>query len=243
MNLEEEIKKLKEQVPDNPIPLSKMTTILAATLDQAATNWAFKTYWDKRFLKLAQIDELEQTEKDRIFNELILASLCLVILTLEARDLRQEEAFKDYLLKVKDEITNVHTDQLKELGIERKHWRLWQKLIKMRYEEYEESRLTAREAMMEYEGKEKNLEIADLTGINLTIPPFIVAVGAHKHIARGRIKGRDLLFKLIMKKLSRFYTEVRIIIEGGKISPTLRALMRLKHFWNDLIGKITFDRG
>ena len=37
-----------------------------------------------------------------------------------------------------------------------------------------------------------------------------------------------------MKKLSRFYVEVRITMEGGKIPSQLKARMKLRHFWNDL---------
>lgn len=239
MDLKEEIKKLKERGPDNPIPQSKMAAILAGTLDQAATRWAFKTYWDKKFLKLANINSLEQIEKDRIFNELILAGICLIMITLEARDLRQSEDFRDYLFKVRDGMIKAHIDQIKNLGIEKEHQKLWEGLIKMRYEEYETSKLTARESMMEFESKEKDLDTKDLEGINLTLPPFVVAVGAHKHIVRSKTEGRDLLFKLIMKKLSRFYVEMRITIEGGKISPMLNARMKLRHFWNDLKEDLT----
>lgn len=234
MDLEEEIKKLKERDSSNPLPQSKMAAILATTLDQAATQWAFKTYWDKKFIKLAEINKLEQIEQDRIFNELILAGICVIMLTLEARDLRHDENFKEYLFKVRDEIINAHIDQIKNLGMEKEHQKLWKKLIQIRYEEYEKNKLTARESMMEFEGKEKGLEISDLEGINLTLPPFVVAVGAHKHIVRGKTKGRDLLFKLIMKKLGRFYVEIRIMIEGGKISPLMRTRMKLSRFWRDL---------
>jgi len=234
MNLDEEFKKLKERGMDNPLPLQKMARILAASLDRAAIQWGFKTYWNKNFLRLAEINSIDQTEKDRIFNELILAGETLIMLTLEARDLRSEEEFKVYLLSVKDEVPNAHDDYMKEIGIERKYRKLWKKLIEMRYEEYSESKLTAREAMMEYEGKEKALETSDLEGITLTLPPFTIAVGCHKHVVRGKNKGKDPLFKLIMKRLGRFYVEIRIMIEGGKISPILKARMKLRHFWKDL---------
>jgi len=240
MNLGEEFKKLKERGPDNPLPLSHMARVLAGTLDRAAIQWAHKTYWDKKFLKLAKIKDLNQTEQDRIFNELILAGETLIMITFEAPDLRQEEEFKEYLRSVRDEIPNAHDDYMKELGIERKHRKLWKKLIGMRYEEYEQSKLTAREAMIEYEGKVKNLEPSDLKGITLTLPPFTATVGCHKHIVRGKTKGRDLLFKFIMKRLSRFYVEIRIMIEGGKTSPILKAQMKLRHFWNDLKEELTF---
>lgn len=155
MNLEEEIKKLKKRGSDNPIPYPKMAKITASSLDQAGTRWAFKTYWDKKFLRLAKIDRLNQTEKDRVFNELILAGETLIMFTLEAKDLRQPEDFREYLLKVKDEIPNVHDDYMKELGVERKYRKLWKKLIIMRHEEYSESKITAQEAMIKYESKKK----------------------------------------------------------------------------------------
>lgn len=234
MNLDEETKKLKKRGPNNPIPLPKMAAILAAGLDRAAVQWGFQTYWNKKFLKLAGIDNLNQTEKDRIFNELILAGETLIMLTLEAPDLRHDEDFREYLRLIKDQIAEAHIDELKNLGVESVHRKLWKKLINMRYEEYAKSKITAREAMMEYEAKEKELEVKDLEGISLTLPPFTVAVGAHKHIVRGKTKGRELLFKLIMKKLSRFYVQIRIMLEGGKISPVLKARMKIRHLWRDL---------
>ena len=234
MNLDEEMKKLKERDPDNPLPIAKMAKITAASLDRAAIQWGYKTYWNKKFLKLSKLKKLNQTEQDRIFNELILAGEVVIMMMLEAKDLRQDDDFKEYLLKVKDEISNAHDDYMKELEIERKYRKLWKKLIKMRYDEYSENKLTAREAMMEFEGKEKDLEVSDMEGINLTLPPFVVAVGAFKHIVRGKTKGKDLLFKLIMKRLSRFYVQIRITTEGGKIKGTLKARMKLRHFWRDL---------
>lgn len=77
-----------------------------------------------------------------------------------------------------------------------------------------------------------------MEGITLTLPPFTVAVGTYKHIVRSKTKEKDALFKLIMRKLSRFYVEVRIMIEGGKIPPHLRARMKLRRFWNDLKEKL-----
>lgn len=234
MNIDEEIKRLKTQNASNPLSLSQMAKIAAAALDRAAIQWAFNTYWDKKFLKLAKINELNQTEKDRIFNELILAGETLIMLTLDAPDLRHNEDFREYLHLVKDQIAEAHDDELKNLRVERSHRKLWKKLIKIRLGEYAESKLTARKAMMEYEAKKRDLEIKDLEGINLTLPPFMVSVGVYKHIIRDKENGRNLLFKLIMKKLGRFYVEIRIITEGGKISPTIKVRMKLRHFWNDI---------
>lgn len=88
--------------------------------------------------------------------------------------------------------------------------------------------------MMEDGSKRKKLKISDLEGISLTVIPFTVAVGAHRHVVRGKTKGRDLLFKSIMKRVSRFYLNIRIKIEDGKIGGLTKARIKLCHLRNDL---------
>lgn len=119
MDLDNEIKKLKEQGPDKPIAMAKMAKILAATLDKAAVDWVSRVFWDKKFQQLANFDNLLQTEKDRIFNELIIAPLALFMITLEAPDINQPKDFRDYLLTVRDEIPKAHVEALGAIGIEK----------------------------------------------------------------------------------------------------------------------------
>lgn len=234
MDLQEAIKNLKERGTNNPLPLSKMAKIWAAGLDQAAVAWGAKVFSDKKFQTLANFKNLEQIEKDRIFNELVIAPLTLFMLTLEASDFGKADDLQDYFLVVKDEIPKAHLESLKDLGIEKKHLDIWKKLIKMRYEEYGQDKLTARGAMLEYNSQEKDLQMEDLKEIHLVLPVFTVAVGCHRHICRGKIEGQDFLFKFLFKKLSRFYFEIRVLLEGGKIDPLTRLKINLRHFWNDL---------
>ena len=56
-------------------------------LDQAACNFAHTMYWHKNFQALARLDQLNQGEQDRIFNELIVANIVLIMLSFEAPDL------------------------------------------------------------------------------------------------------------------------------------------------------------
>lgn len=237
MDIEGEINKLKKRDPDKSISMAKMAKILAATLDKAAVGWVSKVFWDKKFQQLADFDILSQAEKDRIFNELIIAPLALFMITLEAPDLNQPKGFRDYLQTVRDEIPKAHTEALGKMGIEKKYFANWEKLIKMRYEEYSDDKPKAREAMMEFESQEKALQTSDLNSMNLILPVFTVSVGCHHHICRGNTKGKDLLFKYLNKELSRLYVEFRILFEGGKVTPINRAKMKLRHFWNDLNDK------
>jgi hypothetical protein len=236
MDIEKEMKKLKEQGPAG-VSLSKMAKLLATMLDKGAVGWVGKIFWDKKFQKLAKFDKLEQAENDRIFNELIVAPLVLLMITLEAPDLRQPKDFREYSLTVRDEIPKAHLEYLKSLEIKRKYLDDWEKLIKMRYDEYNRDKLEARQAMMEFESKEKDLTTSGLEGINLFLPVFTVAVGCHHHLCRGKTKGKDELFKYLIKQLSRFYVEFRAIAEGAEITPWKRFKVKLRHFWNDLKGK------
>lgn len=233
MDLDEEIRKLKKRGPERPIALSKMAKITAATLDRAANDWCHKIFWDKKFRKLAEFDKMDKAEWDRIFNELVLAPLTLIMITLEAPDLRQQD-LRDYLRMVKDEIPWAHLDCLRQLGIEKRYLADWKKLIQMRYEEYSDGKLSAREAMMIDESRKGKLTPAGMDHIQLFLPPFTVAVGCHTHICRGKTKGKNRLYKYMIKHLTRFYTQIRILIEGGELTPALKFRMSMRHFINDI---------
>jgi hypothetical protein len=60
------------------------------------------------------------------------------------------------------------------------------------------------------------------------VPLQAVSIGCHHHICRGNTDGHDDLFKHILKSLSKFYVQLRIRLEGGKITPLTRARVALK---------------
>lgn len=208
--------------------LDQMADATAAALAKAAAGSAFQIFHDKDFRRLAGLERLSQTEQDRIFNELVVASLVLIMLVLEAPDLRVAGEFRNYLTDLKKRIPKAHVDHLRTLGVEAKHLRDWAKLIDMRYEEYARDRHDVRAAAMQIESSEKSLDLDDLSKIQMLVPVQAVAIGCHHHICRGDTKGQDDLFKLTLRLLSRFYVEVRVRFEGGKITPLTRARVALK---------------
>lgn len=196
----------------------KTPQINARSLAQLAASKAFKLFQDKQFRTLADFPNLAQIEQDRIFNELVLAGLVMIMLTLEAPDLRVTEDLKTYFISVKDQVMGEYIQHLAGLGIEKKYIKDWEKLIKMRYEEYSSDKSQAREAAMEVESKEGGLTVEKMFGITLMLPVnTTVAIDCHNHICRGKTNGRDELFKIILKWLGRFYLEVRVPLEGGRI--------------------------
>ncbi|MBS1237754.1 MAG: hypothetical protein H6R37_998 [Deltaproteobacteria bacterium] len=208
--------------------LDQMAEATAATLAQAGASAAFQLFKDKRFRKLAGFDRWSQTEQDRIFNELVVANLVLFMLVFEAPDLRVANESRDYLAGLKKRIPQAYVQNLRDLGIEARYLRDWEKLIDMRYEEYARDKHDVRAAAMELESTERSLNMESLSKIQMLVPVEAVAIGCHHHICRGETKGKDDLFKLILQTLARFYFEFRMKIEGIKTTPFTRAHLAVK---------------
>ena len=239
MDFAGEIKKIKNTKPSEA-SFKKMSGLISEMIVQASVNWAGKLYNHPKFIRLAGLRAKDQTEQDRILNELVIAPLTLLMITLEAPDIDQPRDYREFLKMIRDEIPKAHIRYLKSLGIEKKYLRLWEKLIKMRYEEYKGERVKARQAMMEYESGLGELTISELDGINKVVPAFLVAVGCHQHICRGKGLKNEALFKMIMKKLSRFYVEYRVMVEGGKITLDKKIRMKFSHLTRDVKESLGF---
>jgi hypothetical protein len=208
--------------------LGQMADATAAGLVQSAAHNAFRLFRDNEFRRLAGFDSMSQVEQDRVFNELVVSYLVLVILVLEAPDLRVLDEFRDYMQSLKVKIPAAHVEYLRTMGMKTEHLRDWEQLIHMRHEEYAKDRLEVRSAAMKIESLEKGLDLDDLSKIQMLVPVQTVAIGCHHHVCRGKTEGSDDLFKLTLRSLSKFYIDIRIRLEGGKITPLTRARVALK---------------
>ncbi len=206
----------------------QMAEATAGALVQVAAHNAFQLFRDKEFRRRVGFDIISQVEQDRIFNELVVAYVVLILLLLEAPDLRIPREFRDYLRGLEEKIPKAYVDYLRTLGVEDRHLRDWEKLIRLRYDEYAKDRHEVRSAAMQIESSEKALDLDDLSKIQMLVPVQTVAIGCHDHVCRGETQGRDELFKLTLRSLSRFYVDIRIRLEGGKVTPLMRARVALK---------------
>jgi hypothetical protein len=217
--------------------LEQMVDATAASLAQAAASSAYQLFSDGEFRRLARFERLSQAEHDRIFNELVIAFLVLIMLLLEAPDLRVADNIHEYLTGLNKRISNAYLGQLRALGIESKHLADWEKLIGMRYEEYARDKHEVRAAAMQIESSKKRLDLDGLSKIQMLVPVQAVAIGCHQHVCRNDSKGRDELFKVTLKGLSEFYVQVRVRLEGGRITPLTRARVALKRMLDRLRSK------
>ena len=206
----------------------QMADATAAGLVQVAAHNAFQLFRDKEFRRFVSFDIISQVEQDRIFNELVVSYIVLLLLLLEAPDLRVPREFQDYLKDLKEKIPKAYVDYLRTLGVAAENLRDWEKLIGLRYDEYAKDKHEVRAAAMQIESAEKALDLDDLEKIQMLVPVQAVAIGCHHHVCRGETKGRDELFKRTLKSLSRFYVDIRIRLEGGKVTPLMRARVALK---------------
>ena len=214
-----------------------MAQATAANLSQSASAAAYEIFCDKEVRRMVDFERLSQVEQDRIFNELVVAFLALVMLLLEAPDLRVAPELRKYFAELKDRIPAAYVGQLKSLGAEAQHLRDWEKLISLRYEEYARDKHEVRSTAMQIESADKTLDLESLSKIQLLVPVQAVAIGCHDHICRGNTVGQDDLFKRILNSLSKFYVELRIRFEGGKITPLTRARVAIKRMLRHLGNK------
>jgi len=208
--------------------LDQTADATVAGLARAAASAAFELCRDKRFRRLAALEQLDQAEQDRIVNELVVSSLVLTMLLLEAPDLRVAGDFQRYLADMSKKVPGAFLDYLGNLGIGTNPLQDWEKLIAMRYEEYARDRHGVRAAAMQIESAERGLDLDGLSRIQMLVPLQAVALGCHDHICRGDMEGRDDLFKLTLDSLAKFYVEIRVRVEGGTITPLTRMRAILK---------------
>ena len=213
--------------PSEPSSPEELAAETARALDMAASHHAQAIYWHKDFQSLAKLDRLSQAEQDRIFNELVVGCIVLIMLAFEAPDLRISDELKGYFKELRDAMPGAHARCLGELGIEPKHLKDWAKLIDMRFRQYARGRHGARAAAMQIESRDKDLDLKSLGRIQLAVPLQAVAIGTHDHICRGKTDGRDALFIFILNQLGKFYLHFRVMMEGGKITPLTRARVAL----------------
>jgi len=215
------------QIPQFETP-EQLAHATAANFQKAAADYAFSIFQDKRFRQLAKLDHVPAAEQDFVFNELICATLVLNRLILEAPDLRVNDTVKEYFKHLSGLVNEAHIRTLAGLGIETHHLAEWRTLLKMRYDEYAKDRHTVRAAAMRSASADKKIGLKDLDGIQLLLPLQTVAIGCHTHICRGQTDGRDEQFKRLLEKLGKFYLEIRVRLEVGRVSHLQKARVALR---------------
>ena len=171
---------------------------IAKHITEIIAQESFKLFQDKKLRKLTNFEEIDQTEQDRIFNEIVVTGISLAILMFETLAKMASGSVKQHYLELQIETASRYSNWLKEMGTPQDLADIWKELIKLRTDEYRK----------DYE------EYKDQIGSPWQTNPwlFVVAIGGFHHITRGKGKPSDELFKIVIQWMNEIGERVGKII-------------------------------
>ncbi|MFA6296357.1 MAG: hypothetical protein WC663_03315 [Patescibacteria group bacterium] len=175
---------------------------IAQEIVELVSGSAFHVYKDKRVRELVDFSNIDRVEQDRIFNELQVTVLALVILLLEQKSNFAVSNKKDTLLKLRTDVEEKFINFLLEIGIQQGFVDMWSGLIKMRCEEYRNI----------YEKRKRKA-----TKFNSKLLLTVVTNGGLKHIRRGDVFPGDHLRQYILIWLEIAMEETEDIIKKNNL--------------------------
>ena len=172
---------------------------IAKVLTEKIAADSFSLFNKQQFRKLVNFDKLDQQEQDRIFNEILVAGLILLILMFSRLEkMAPHDIIRQFYAELQMEMHSRYSNWLKELGTSSEFTDLWKTLIKMRTEEYRR------------DYKEHRRELEKDWQKNPWV--FVTALGGYKHIRRGQGKPGDPLFKIFLRWNIKIANETAVFI-------------------------------
>lgn len=167
-------------------------------------NSVYGLWHSEEFRSLIDFDNLSQTEQDRIFNEVEVTGLGLIILYLDKAiaDVTLTE-YQIYFNDLQKSVIAFFIDFLKEIGIPEKFVKVWKQLIDIRLEEYREDYQTALDQSKHWEEFQGDLNLRKMWAQIETL-----AIDSLRHIRRGKTKKGDPLWKLMRTWLFANYKQI-----------------------------------
>ncbi len=105
---------------------------------------AYSVFVDTQFRELSKFEEFDKEEQNRIFNELIVTAILLLVSVIEDNIMTINLDRRIFWQKVCRIAPDYLVDWLKELGIEERYLDIWRDLIRMRLDEYKERKFLTR---------------------------------------------------------------------------------------------------
>jgi hypothetical protein len=165
-------------------------------------NKALEFFNDKKFRLLSHFEQKDEEERNRIFNELTLTNIVLLMLLLEQMVLEiDDDEHKNYIRTLRKEIPVYFSGFIRRIKIPERYANLWDKLIEKRYNEYQKAILEMRGEFLQQDNR--NLQTYAL---DKTIMIFqAIAFGLYEHLVRGKIREADSLYKYLQPYLLAVY--------------------------------------
>ncbi|MCK4553565.1 hypothetical protein KAU19_01215 [Candidatus Parcubacteria bacterium] len=161
-------------------------------------NQAMRMFKSEDIRKLLKFDQVSRTEQDRFFNEMTVTNIIMLLLILDKQIIETDDPErKEHLKALREQVPKFFNAFLKRIGIPKKYAKIWQKLVDLRYDEYDRDAIEWRGALMDI-----NYEVA-------TEKSFMIfqtmAFGLYHHLRRGKVDSKDELFKRVQGFLLPVY--------------------------------------
>ena len=167
----------------------------AEKLAEAVASLSFDVWSRKDFRLFVNFPNISQTEQDRIFNELEVSILGLLILKFDDGISRKDKEFGLMLEYFENKLIDGFLNLFRNLKVEEKFVKQWKTLIDMRLSEYRNHyKVAIRESskMREFDKNEESLKISWARVETITIDCLT-------HIRRGNVEEKDPLWKFLRK--------------------------------------------
>ena len=194
---------------------------VAKNLAMMIAEKSFELWERKDFRSLVNFAAIGKTEQDRIFNELEVTGLGFIKFHLDNQRLRADDEAKDFFLsEIQKRIPQQFLAKMTEMGVEQKFVKIWDKLIKLRFDEYEED---LKLAHLQSANRE------EVKGDKKWFQPIwasieTMAICGLQHIRRGKTTPKDPLWKMLRKWLLEMEKDLTMLFANldKSMSPPLR---------------------
>ncbi len=163
------------------------------------SHLAHNCFRDEEFRRLIKFEKHNEEEQNRLFNELTVTNIVLLMLILDQRVQETSEEFhREYLQALRAEIPKFYSAFLRRINIPEHLASMWDKLVEMRYDEYSRDMLEMRRQFFEVENDERAYQIAS---DNRALIFQTVVFGLYHHLMRGKIKKGDPFYLFLQTYL------------------------------------------
>ncbi len=158
---------------------------------RVVSSSAFSVFSDEHFRRMTHFEKRKQIEQDRIFNELVVTGLVLLLMMINdfLPDINPER--KKFWQEVKGGIPDFFANWLKEIGVGDKFTAIWKRLICLRWDEYKKEQGAIRRILLRSTLGDLHNEAFQDAAVRVET----AAVVGLLHITRGKAKPDDPLFK------------------------------------------------
>lgn len=159
---------------------------------------AYGLFLDQHFREMVNFEKQNQTERDRMFNELVVTALLLLLSAVKDRIYSIELGRQEFWRRVHEIAPDYFFSWLGKIGVAKQYLDIWKKLLDLRLNEYQERQSQTRQVWADEIYKrpeEEQLSDAMVRVETLTVSSML-------HISRGQAERDDPLRRRLRTWLS-----------------------------------------